>query len=421
MSHRAAPVNRPFWTPGVRILVAVMAVGAFFALRRYLYGIGAVSNLDDARPWGVWVAIDVASGVALAAGGFTTAALAHVFHRHHYHALVRPALLTAMLGYTFVAFGLLVDLGKPYNIWHPILPSMWSGHSVLFEVGICVMCYLTVLYIEFMPLVVERFGGRVALPGILRVLNPAVEFVLTAFHRTLGRVMALFIIAGVLLSCLHQSSLGALMVIVPYKMNPLWHTPILPLLFLMSAIAVGFPMVVVESMWAARSFGRRPEIHLLRPLAKLVPALLMIYLSFKVGDMVIRETYGLLWPLTPAAIMFLIEVLGGVVLPLAMLLNARVRRTPALLLAASVLVVLGVVLNRINVFLVAYTPVYQTRPYVPHIGELAITAGLICGLVLCYRVLVTIFPVLSEEAAAVDRQESEEKCSIEDAEPACSS
>jgi Ni/Fe-hydrogenase subunit HybB-like protein len=134
---KAAPVQRKFLTPGVYVLLSIVLIGVFFAVRRFLFGIGAISNLNDQYPWGIWIAIDVASGVALAAGGFTTAALAHIFHRHRYEALVRPALLTALLGYTFVALGLLVDLGRFYNIWHPLMPSMWSGHSVLFEVGIC--------------------------------------------------------------------------------------------------------------------------------------------------------------------------------------------------------------------------------------------------------------------------------------------
>ena len=420
MSHVAAPVKQPFWSPGARLLGVLVLIGGVFAARRYMYGIGAVSNLSDAWPWGIWNAIDVASGVALAAGGFTTAALAHVFHRHQYHALVRPALITAMLGYTFVALSLLVDLGKFYNIWHPILPSMWSGHSVLFEVGICVMCYLTVLYIEFMPIVVERFKGRVALPGVLRALNRPLEALMTIFDRTLGRVMALFIIAGVLLSCLHQSSLGALMVIVPNKLHPLWHTPVLPLLFLMSAVAVGFPMVIVESMWASRAFGRAPEMELLRPLAKIIPALLSLYLAFKLGDMVIRETYRLLWPLTSVGAMFLLELIGGVMVPLGMLINARVRRTPRLLLTAALMVVLGVMLNRINVFVVAYTPVFGDQVYVPHVGEVAITIGFISGLVLCYRALVLVFPVLPDGETVTAKRESRKECEIDVIEPSCS-
>ena len=154
-----------------------------------------------------------------------------------------------------------MDLGRYYNIWHPAMPAMWSGHSALFEVAMCVMAYLTVLYIELMPVVVERFAGRVRLPGPLGFLDGAVEGALRLFDRTLGRVMSVFIVLGVVLSTLHQSSLGTLMLLAPSKMNPLWWTPILPLLFLLSAIAVGFSMVIFESMIAARVFGRRPEME----------------------------------------------------------------------------------------------------------------------------------------------------------------
>lgn len=402
----AAPTGKKLLTPGVYALLGLVALGGFFALRRFLFGIGAISNLDDQHPWGLWIAIDVASGVALAAGGFTTAALAHVFHRRQFEAVVRPALLTAMLGYTFVALGLLVDLGRFYNIWHPLVPSMWSGDSVLFEVGICVMCYLVVLYIEFLPVVVERFRGRVRLPGLLRALNRAVEFLLAAFDRTLGRVMAVFIIAGVLLSCLHQSSLGALMVIVPYKMHPLWHTPILPLLFLLSAISVGFPMVIVESMFAARVFGRKPEMHILTPLAKAIPVLLSIYLAFKIGDLTIRNAWGHLLAGGGRPLAFAAELLLGVVLPWAMLMQRRTRTSPRRLLAASLLVVGGVVFNRINVFLVAYRAPYATEPYWPAFGEIAVTVGLVAGLMLAYRALVTVLPVLPAEAEPRGEEES---------------
>ncbi|MFO7653663.1 MAG: Ni/Fe-hydrogenase cytochrome b subunit [Candidatus Krumholzibacteriia bacterium] len=410
MTTQAAPVGRRILTPGVYVLLSLMLLGGLFAVRRLFFGIGSVTALDDQWPWGIWIAVDVASGVALAAGGFTTAALAHVFNRRRYHALVRPALLTAMLGYTFAVVGLMMDLGRWYNVWHPLLPSMWSGHSVLFEVGICVMCYLTVLYIEFGPVVVERFRGRVDLPGALAAFNGAAEFLMLAFDRTLGRVMAVFIIAGVLLSCLHQSSLGALMVIVPYKMDPLWHTPILPLLFLLSAVAVGFPMVILESIWAARSFGREPETDLLGSLSKIVPVLLLLYLGFKVGDMAIRGTFPLLFAGGHRPLFFGLEVVGGVVIPLVMFMTEQVRRSPQLLLTASLMVVLGVVLNRINVFLVAYDPVYATRPYFPSFGEVAVTAGLVAGLLFAYRVFVTVFPVLPAEERRASPARGEVSC-----------
>jgi len=396
--HESAPVRFPFLTPGVYVLLCLAGTGAAIALYRFFTGIGSVANLNTQYPWGIWIAIDVASGVALAAGGFTTAALAHILHRGHYEAVTRPALLTAMLGYTFVSLGLLVDLGRYYNIWHPLVPTMWQGNSVLFEVGTCVSCYLTVLYLEFMPIVCERFVGKVNLPGPLAGLNGLVDGILRLAQRWLGKIMFLLIIAGVVLSCMHQSSLGALMLIAPYKMHALWYTPILPMLFLMSAIAVGFPMVVVESMWASWAFKRKPEMEVLTPLSRFTILLLGLYIVAKVGDLVVRQQVGLLLEGSVASYMWMVEMGFGVVLPFLMLVQKRVRSSPKLLLTACALIVGGVVVNRINVFLVAYQPPYAEKAYFPSIQEILITVGLISTLALLYRAAVTILPVLPRDA-----------------------
>jgi len=155
--HKPTPLTKKFFTPGVIILAAIALNGIIFLLTRFVFGIGSVTNLDNQFPWGIWIGLDVAAGVALAAGGFTTAAIGHIMHNDKYETIIRPALLTAMLGYTFVAVSVMVDLGRWYYIWHPII--MWNGNSALFEVGICVMIYLSVLYIEFLPIVTERFIG----------------------------------------------------------------------------------------------------------------------------------------------------------------------------------------------------------------------------------------------------------------------
>ena len=159
---KPSPVSKKFFTPGVIILTILALNGMAFLLARLVFGIGAVTNLNNQYPWGIWIGIDVAAGVALAAGGFTTAALGHVIHRAHYHDIIRPALLTALLGYTFVALSVSMDIGRWYYIWHPMI--MWNGTSALFEVGICVMIYLNVLYIEFLPVITERFINHVHLP-----------------------------------------------------------------------------------------------------------------------------------------------------------------------------------------------------------------------------------------------------------------
>ncbi len=250
-------------TPGAFVLFGIMLAGLLAGLYRFVFGLGAATNLTNQYPWGLWIGIDVASGVALAAGGFTSAAVAHIFHRRKYEVLVRPALLTAMLGYTFAVIGLLADLGRFYNIWHPMLPGMWQGNSVLFEVAMCVTIYLNVLYIEFLPVVCERFIGRVALPGPLAAFNKIVDRLLRAADATLSKLMLVFIVAGIMLSCMHQSSLGSLLLIAPYKVHPLWYTPVLPLMFLLSAFAAGFAMVVFESLLASWTFRRRPETRVL--------------------------------------------------------------------------------------------------------------------------------------------------------------
>ena len=392
--EQAAPVGKQLLSPGVLGLIVLMAVGFGVALIRFFQGLGAVTHLNDQYPWGLWIAVDVATGVALAAWGFTTAALVHIFHQEKYHPILRPALLTALLGYTFVVLGLLVDLGRYYNVWHPMMPWMWSGHSVLFEVGMCVMIYMTVLYIEFLPIVVERFRGRVALPGSLSGLNRPVEALLQLGERTLPRVMFFFIIAGVVLSCLHQSSLGALMLIVPNKMHSLWYTPILPLLFLMSAIAVGYPMVIFESMVASKVFRQKPEMDLLAPLSRIIPIFLAVYLAFKIGDLAIRNALPLLADGSVQSWMFLLEITMGVIVPMILLFQEWGRRSSIMLFTSAMLIVLGVALNRVNVFITAYQPLYKVTPYFPSVGEFAVTIGLIAALMFIYRLFVTIFPII---------------------------
>ncbi len=388
-------VRFPFVTKGVRILMVVAGLGILAYIYRLIAGL-RVTNLNNQYPWGIWIAIDVATGVALASAGFTVAALAHIFHRERYHNLVRPALLTAMLGYTFVVIGLLADLGRYYNVWHPILPGMWQGNSVLFEVGVCVMIYLSVLYIEFVPVVTERFKGKVSLPGHLTRFNGLTEWIITHIEKTMNRFISLFIIAGVVLSCLHQSSLGTLMVIAPSKVNPLWYTNVLPLLFLLSAIAVGFPVAIMESILTSRSFRLRPEIRILSSLAGYIPLLLGVYLGIKIIDLTIREAWPLLFDGSFESFMFMIEIGIGVILPLILLSSHKVRNSVRGLLISASLVVFGVVLNRIDVFIVAYNPLYAGKAYFPSLIEITVTAGLVALLILFYRAFVLTFPVVAQ-------------------------
>lgn len=394
MEHEFQPVQikHKYFTPWVIVISLIAVAGLAFVSVRYLFGLGAVTNLNQFFPWGIWIGLDVAAGVALAAGGFTTAALGHIWHRDRYEVLIRPALLTAMLGYTFVAFGVVTDIGRWYYVWHSLI--MWNGSSALFEVGMCVMIYLSVLYIEFLPIVTERFVGRVNLPGFLSALNEVIDSLLRLLDRTLNKFMFVFIIAGVVLSCLHQSSLGTLMIIAGEKMHPLWQTPVLPLLFLLSAFSVGFPMVIMESLTASKSFGLKPEKDVLTSLSRFVGPILGVYLAAKIGDMFIRESFVYLTELNIASIMFTVEIVVGVVIPLRMFLSSEVRQSTTGLYIASMLVIFGVVLNRFNNFVIAYNPPYTETSYFPSIGEISVTLGFVALEILLYRAFVMIFPII---------------------------
>lgn len=392
MKHKARPLDKKFWTPGVLVMLVFMIAGAIAIMARFTSGIGYVTNLTNARPWGLWVGVDVATGVALAAGGFTTAALAHIAGKHYYEPITRPALLTAVLGYTFVVLGLLVDIGRSWAIWKPIFN--WNTNSVLFEVAMCVMVYLHVLYFEFFPIIAEQFKGRVNLPGVLSRLNGFVDMILKVGDAVIGKIMWIFIILGIVLSCMHQSSLGSLMLVAPTKLHPLWYTPVLPLLFLTSAFAVGYPMVVFETTLVTASFKLDSEMNILAPLTRITIFLLGIYMLLKLGDMAVRGTYVYLLDGNHQTNSFIVELLFGVMVPWMMLLFEKVRKSRRGVFIAASLIVFGVVLNRINVFIVGYIPPLTENGYFPAMGEILVTTGLIATLMFIYRFAVTYLPVL---------------------------
>ncbi|WFS63326.1 Ni/Fe-hydrogenase cytochrome b subunit [Pseudodesulfovibrio thermohalotolerans] len=387
MTHKPQPVDRPFWTPGVLVMLVLM-IGAGLTLAvRYTYGLAAVTNLNNHYPWGIWIGLDVASGVALAAGGFTTAFLGHILGRHYYESVTRPALLTAALGYTFVALAVFFDIGRSWAIWKPVF--FQNHNSALFEVAMCVMVYVSVLWIEFIPVLAERLGSRIKL---LAVLN-----------RLLDKTMWVFIILGVVLSCMHQSSLGTLLVIAPTKVSPLWYTPYLPLLFLTSAFAVGYPMVIVETTIATSSLKLESEMNVLSPLSRITILLLGVYMFLKIGDLVVRGAYTTLLDGSAQSNSFLVEVALGVVLPWLMLLFPAVRRSRRLLFTAALLIVSGVMLNRFNVFVVSFKAPYANYPYYPAIGEILVTVGAVATIFFLYRLIVTWFPVLSAQRQEVSQ------------------
>ena len=379
---------------GIATLTIVVILGLIPVIIRYINGLGAVSNLSDGRPWGFWISFDLYCGVALAAGGFTLAGWVYLFNREKYHAVARPAVLTAFLGYTLVILALLVDLGQPWYIWHAIIH--WNIHSPLFEVAICVMTYTAVLALEFSPVVFEALSNS-SLP-VFRWFNWRIPL------RIIRSVQIPLVIAGVVLSTLHQSSLGSMLLIVPEALHPLWYTPILPILFLTSAVAVGPAMVIFESTLSTKALGHKLSIDILSGLGRAIPYILGIYLLLKLVDLTARGDIGLIFSAYPQNLLWWGEIIIGVILPIILLSMPSVRQSRGGVFWSAVLVVMGLIFNRFNVSMLALS----MRPgftYSPHWMEVAISAALVADAMLVIWLAYRFLPMTNhEEAVEADIQ-----------------
>ncbi len=363
------------------VLWLLLGLAASVAVSRFLLGLGVSTNLSDANPWGFWIGFDVMSGVALAAGGFIVTATVYIFRLERFHAVVRPAVLTAFLGYIAVAIALLFDLGLPWNIWH--MTVFWNPHSPLFEVGWCVMLYLLVLTLEFLPVPAEEF------PRLAKVRARLLKFRLP------------LVILGVGLSTLHQSSLGSLFLIMPYRLAPLWYSPILPILFLISAIALGLAMVMFESHVTAYLYRRKPESEVLAGLGRACCWVLLLYLAVRFGDLLVRHRIGAIFVPGWRTALFWAEVLLMAIVPIVLFSIRRLRQSREGQSAAASLAVFGVVLNRIDVGGLAHL-----RPegafYLPSWMEVAISVGVVAGAVLTFIFIVEHFKVWEQRPADPD-------------------
>ena len=336
------------------IFAAILLSGLCATYLRVVYGLGGSTNLSDRFPWGLWIGFDVMCGVGLAAGGFTLVAVVHIFNLERYKPILRPAILTAFLGYLFVVVGLMYDLGRPDRIWHPLV--MWNPHSVMFEVAWCVMLYTTVLFLEFLPVVLEKFGWSRPLEWIHKISVP-------------------LMILGILLSTLHQSSLGSLFLIVPAKLYPLWYTPILPLQFYISSIAVGLAMTIFESWHSSRAFGRALELPLLAGLARILAVVLALYLWVRFLDLYHRHALALLMQNRLETWLFGLEI-ALLLVPAVLLYAPRVRRHPGALYACAVMVVFGFIANRLNIGTTGLEAGSGTH-YIPKWSEIAVTLSIV--------------------------------------------
>jgi Ni/Fe-hydrogenase subunit HybB-like protein len=361
-------------------LICVIA-GTYAGVLRFTRGLGASTHLSDSFPWGLWVGFDVVCGVGLAAGGFTVSAMVYLLNIEKYRPIARPAVLTAFIGYLLVVGGLMFDLGHPWRIWHPMV--MWNPHSVMFEVAWCVTLYTLVLAAEISAMVFERLRWQLATRIVHRATLPLT-------------------LAAVLLSMLHQSSLGSLFLIVPGRLHELWYTPLLPLLFFLSAMGVGLVMTIIESNLSARAFGRALEAEVLQGVGRLAAIVLSIYLVVRGVDLIRTGALLGLWPIDRAGVFFLLEISIGFIIPIMLFSTVRIRKNSRWLYHAAQMTLLGFIINRLNVAITGFELV-SGKTYIPAWTEIAVTLMLVTFGVTAFYLAARIFPVFEPDVLEEER------------------
>ena len=387
MSAHAQAVGGRIFTKSFRVLAAIFAIGAVLILYRLATGLGRLTALNDGYPWGLWIAFDVVTGTALACGGYAVALLVYIMNKGRYHPLVRPAVLTSALGYSLAGIGVALDIGRWWNIWRvPVFVWHWNLNSVLLEVALCIMSYTFVLWIELSPAFLEKAeeSGTPAIKRFAVRWRPVVE-------KALLWVIAL----GILLPTMHQSSLGALMLIAGPRLHPLWNTGWLPLLFLLSCIAMGYAVVVFESALSSWLFKRKADTEMLSDLARSILPLTMIYVWLRAGDLAYRGQLGALFAFDRYSIMVLVEFGLFMWAGFILLSDVRRRRLGELFRAAMLLMLAGSI-YRFDTYLLAFSPGPHWS-YVPSVGEILVTTGLVAGDIMLYIAIIRVFPILTLE------------------------
>ncbi|MBF8265948.1 MAG: polysulfide reductase [Dehalococcoidia bacterium] len=381
MEKTPADYIKSLFTPFNAIAAVILLTGGIVAYLRFTRGLAAVTNLSDANPWGLWIGFDVLCGVALAAGGYVLASAVYLFGMEDYRPVVRPAILTGFLGYFFVVIGLLFDLGRPWRLPYPIFVTVGGVASVMFLVAWHVFLYLTCQFVEFSPAIMEWLGWKKLREWTVKLTVGATVF-------------------GVMLSTLHQSALGALFLLAPAKLHPLWYTPLLPWFFFISSIIAGMSMVIMEGMLSHRIFnGQADSDHTSRleritlGLGKAASLVLFLYFWLKVVGLVHGNHWDLLS--TPLGSWFLVEMLGFILAPCFLFLWGVKSKNVALVRFTAVLTVIGIILNRLNVSVIAFNWDISER-YVPRWSEIAVTIAIITLGLIAFRWIVNRMPVLKE-------------------------
>jgi len=379
-------------TPFNVITGAIIAVGLVLIVIRFAFGLGAVTNLSQAYPWGIWIGFDVVTGVAFAGGAYVLTFAVHILKLKKFEPIVRVTVLNGFLAYVFYAGALLLDLGRPWNVINPIIGNSFGLSSVLFLVAWHFLLYMICEFLEFSPTVAEWLHW----PKVRRVLEGL----------TTGAV-----IFGITLSTLHQSGLGALFLLAPSKIHPLWYSHNIPVMFFVSSIFAGLSMVMIESFFTHRAFRDRigHELHanhdaILLGLAKGAVGALFAYFFIKLIDFVHYRLWTYLG--TGMGAWYLLEIVGFVVLPTALFVRGIRRRNARLVQATAFVTALGVILNRLNVSVIAFKW-YETARYYPSWQEIVVTLAIISMELWVFRWVVNRMPVFGGGHGAKEERAEE--------------
>jgi len=382
----ATPVGGPILTRPFKWLLAVFGVGVLLLAWRFLAGLGATTALNDGYAWGIWIAFDVVTGTALGCGGYAVAILVYILNKGVYHPLVRPAILTSALGYSMAGFAIVVDVGRYWWIYRiPMRFWQWNLNSALLEVALCVMAYVIVLWLELSPAFMEKWKVEAPLP-ILKSLS-------TALHPVINKLMIFIVALGLLLPTMHQSSLGTVMLLAGHKLHALWNTPFIPLLFLISVIAMGYAVVVLEGSLASHFFKRERETEMLGRLSGVMVVVLSLYLVLRFADLIWRGALGAAFTSGWMSVFFWIETALSVA-PLVMLASKAGRLDPVVQFRAALFMLLGGTLYRFNSYLIGFDP-GEGISYFPSVPEMFITFGIVALEIMLYIVIVKRFPILA--------------------------
>ncbi len=374
------PLKRPVVTLPFIVLGVVAAIGLYYLAQRFMNGMGFVTNLNGGYAWGVWVVYDVVVGTALACGGYALAITVYIMNKGQYHPLMRPALLASLLGYGLGGVGAMIDMGRWWQFYNIFTPWHMNFNSVMLEVGLCVATYILVLCIEFAPTLLEKLGAK----GAVKALN---------------KVLFFFIALGVLLPTMHQSSLGSMLIAMGWKVHPLWQSlQLQPLLAILTALTMGFAVVVFEASFSSVGFRRPSETPLLAGLGKGIVGLIAAYLAVRFGEIILRGKLGLIFAGDLGSLMFLVETVLFV-FPLVVLSSAKFRTHGPMLLWASVSMLFAGSLYRFNAFLITYNP-GPGYSYFPSTPEIMVTAGMVALEIMAFLFVVKKFPVLHNASHA---------------------